>query len=278
MAPRQDTPGLDEHLSRDVRDARANLPWCGPINLASNRRTESPCGHHRPTRVGDASAPRGDWRRLPFRDHDARRVPQVGRQGGCLGGREARASQGAVGFEEVRVAISMLTRVPERARPTEPVTAAPWRKTTCTYGTSRQARALALGEHTNGNEVDGSDNNASDVLLLISKHVPRGAVVDPLVAPGPTAAQVAAAGLAGAGSAATGQGPGLTRTQLVAFLKAAESKIGRPYVWGGAGPNVFDCSGLVQWSLAQAGVVDAAGRRGPGADRPGRAAEPAAAR
>jgi cell wall-associated NlpC family hydrolase len=28
-----------------------------------------------------------------------------------------------------------------------------------------------------------------------------------------------------------------------------------PYVWGGAGPDQFDCSGLVQWSLAQAGVV-----------------------
>jgi cell wall-associated NlpC family hydrolase len=27
------------------------------------------------------------------------------------------------------------------------------------------------------------------------------------------------------------------------------------YVWGAAGPTSFDCSGLVQWSLAQAGVV-----------------------
>ncbi len=28
-----------------------------------------------------------------------------------------------------------------------------------------------------------------------------------------------------------------------------------PYVWGGDGPTQFDCSGLVQWSLRQAGVV-----------------------
>jgi peptidoglycan DL-endopeptidase CwlO len=28
-----------------------------------------------------------------------------------------------------------------------------------------------------------------------------------------------------------------------------------PYVWGGDGPTDFDCSGLVQWSMAQAGVV-----------------------
>jgi cell wall-associated NlpC family hydrolase len=27
-----------------------------------------------------------------------------------------------------------------------------------------------------------------------------------------------------------------------------------PYVWGAAGPRSFDCSGLVQWSFAQAGV------------------------
>jgi cell wall-associated NlpC family hydrolase len=28
-----------------------------------------------------------------------------------------------------------------------------------------------------------------------------------------------------------------------------------PYVWGAAGPTSFDCSGLVQWSLARAGVA-----------------------
>jgi cell wall-associated NlpC family hydrolase len=28
-----------------------------------------------------------------------------------------------------------------------------------------------------------------------------------------------------------------------------------PYVWGAAGPTSFDCSGLVQWSFAQAGVT-----------------------
>jgi cell wall-associated NlpC family hydrolase len=39
------------------------------------------------------------------------------------------------------------------------------------------------------------------------------------------------------------------------MLAAAESRLGLPYVWGGAGPGVFDCSGLVQWSFAQAGVV-----------------------
>ncbi|WP_069165105.1 C40 family peptidase [Nocardia altamirensis] len=37
-------------------------------------------------------------------------------------------------------------------------------------------------------------------------------------------------------------------------LDAAMSKLGAPYVYGAAGPNAFDCSGLVQWSYRQAGL------------------------
>ncbi|MEU5865595.1 MULTISPECIES: C40 family peptidase [unclassified Nonomuraea] len=46
----------------------------------------------------------------------------------------------------------------------------------------------------------------------------------------------------------------MTVEQLTAALKAAVSKLGRPYVWGAEGPNTFDCSGLVQWAYGQAGV------------------------
>ncbi|QBJ94898.1 NlpC/P60 family protein [Rhodococcus sp. ABRD24] len=37
-------------------------------------------------------------------------------------------------------------------------------------------------------------------------------------------------------------------------VKAAESKLGAPYVYGSAGPDSFDCSGLVQWAYKQAGL------------------------
>lgn len=37
-------------------------------------------------------------------------------------------------------------------------------------------------------------------------------------------------------------------------VRAALSRLGRPYVWGATGPDQFDCSGLVQWSYRQAGI------------------------
>jgi len=46
----------------------------------------------------------------------------------------------------------------------------------------------------------------------------------------------------------------LTRTQINTMLHAAASRVGKPYVWGATGPNSFDCSGLVQWSFARAGI------------------------
>ncbi|MFI2436955.1 NlpC/P60 family protein [Streptomyces sp. NPDC018693] len=42
--------------------------------------------------------------------------------------------------------------------------------------------------------------------------------------------------------------------RAAAAVAAARSAVGRPYVWGANGPSGFDCSGLVQWSYAQAGV------------------------
>jgi cell wall-associated NlpC family hydrolase len=48
--------------------------------------------------------------------------------------------------------------------------------------------------------------------------------------------------------------PGGDQLGMIA-VRAAESQLGVPYVWGGATPGVgFDCSGLTMWAWAQAGV------------------------
>ena len=49
--------------------------------------------------------------------------------------------------------------------------------------------------------------------------------------------------------------PTITGNSLGAqALRAAETKLGDPYVWGAAGPGSFDCSGLVMWSYEQVGI------------------------
>jgi hypothetical protein len=47
----------------------------------------------------------------------------------------------------------------------------------------------------------------------------------------------------------------LTRMQLADVLRAAQSRIGAPYVWGATGPDSFDCSGLVGYAFNAAGVA-----------------------
>jgi cell wall-associated NlpC family hydrolase len=39
-----------------------------------------------------------------------------------------------------------------------------------------------------------------------------------------------------------------------AAVATARAQLGKPYAWGAAGPNAFDCSGLTMYSWAAAGV------------------------
>jgi len=45
--------------------------------------------------------------------------------------------------------------------------------------------------------------------------------------------------------------PGLAAAKAIAYARA---QIGDPYQWGGTGPYVFDCSGLVMMAYRAAGV------------------------
>jgi cell wall-associated NlpC family hydrolase len=57
---------------------------------------------------------------------------------------------------------------------------------------------------------------------------------------------------AGDGSVVAAGVPG---SAVHTVLTAALSRTGLPYVYGADGPSSFDCSGLVQWSFAQAGIT-----------------------
>ena len=107
------------------------------------------------------------------------------------------------------------------------------------------ATAKALGAPA-GNaiviSVATQDFNADSAA--IRRLLPKGAGLEPLVS-------LVNSGAAGAGPVTAA---GVSATAVDAMLRAAMSRKGLPYVWGGAGPKSFDCSGLVQWSFAQAGI------------------------
>jgi peptidoglycan DL-endopeptidase CwlO len=95
----------------------------------------------------------------------------------------------------------------------------------------------------------------SDLIGKIQQLLPKGAAVAPLVGQAAEHGLAVTLGSAGAIGITAADGPGLTITQIRAFLTAALSRVGLPYLWGGAGPTMFDCSGLVQWSMHQAGLA-----------------------
>jgi cell wall-associated NlpC family hydrolase len=96
--------------------------------------------------------------------------------------------------------------------------------------------------------------NISGVSAALAKLLPQGAGIEQLVSVVTTGG-----GSSGVSSGAAGSGPatqgGVPATAVNVMLAAAMSRKGLPYVWGGSGPSVFDCSGLVQWSFRQAGIT-----------------------
>jgi cell wall-associated NlpC family hydrolase len=71
------------------------------------------------------------------------------------------------------------------------------------------------------------------------------------------AAQAAASAEAGEGGAtvpAWSGGPAATVAQGNIAANWALTQLGKPYLWGGAGPDAYDCSGLTMMAWAQAGI------------------------
>ncbi len=141
-----------------------------------------------------------------------------------------------------------------------------------TVGAAQQAAAAANAQveslRTKQDELTAQAANASadaQNALAEEQSALQGAKAQVVTLEQQFQAQVAAeaaardaATLAAARAAAAAVGlvdtGGVSRIALLA-IEAAQSQIGKPYMYGGAGPDSWDCSGLTQWAFAQAGVL-----------------------
>ncbi|WP_165485457.1 C40 family peptidase [Protofrankia symbiont of Coriaria ruscifolia] len=110
-----------------------------------------------------------------------------------------------------------------------------------------QGDAVAQVQNQLGISADG-DFGPQTESGVRSFQAGAGLVVDAVVGPltwdalfGTSASQAPAPGEASASVAA-------------AAISIAEQQIGKPYLYGGSGPDAFDCSGLIQYAYAQIGV------------------------
>ena len=118
--------------------------------------------------------------------------------------------------------------------------------------TDKAARSLGFPVR-NAIVISAPSAHFTKLTREIKKALPAGTEVDQLVVQ--TSQGTSASASAAAGSVQPTTGGLASPTVIHAFLQAAVSRLGMPYVWGANGPTSFDCSGLVQWSFAQAGVV-----------------------
>jgi peptidoglycan DL-endopeptidase CwlO len=116
--------------------------------------------------------------------------------------------------------------------------------------TDKAARSLGFPVH-NAIVISAPSAHFTKLTREIKKALPHGTEVDQLVVQ--TGQGTSASAPAGSVQPTVG---GMASVSVIrAFLAAAESRLGMPYIWGAAGPRAFDCSGLVQWSFRQAGVI-----------------------
>jgi cell wall-associated NlpC family hydrolase len=118
------------------------------------------------------------------------------------------------------------------------------------------ATARSLGAPAgNAIVVSVTPSDFTAVAAAAGRLIPKGAGVEQLVSLLSTGGDGTGSDSGGAAGAGQTTESAVPQATLNAMLRAAMSRRGMPYVWGAAGPTSFDCSGLVQWSFRQAGLL-----------------------
>lgn len=124
------------------------------------------------------------------------------------------------------------------------------------YATMGIGQVDAVVSHATARSIGMPSGNA---LLVSAPHTDVAKLRKALAKVLPHGAKTAALESRYDGTSAPGRAPNgrvMTAPQVNTVIRAAESKIGMPYVWGGESDaeGGYDCSGLVQYAFAKAGI------------------------
>lgn len=124
------------------------------------------------------------------------------------------------------------------------------------YATMGIGQVDAVVSHATARAIGMPSGNA---LLVSAPHVDVAKLRKALAKVLPHGVKTAALESRYDGTSAPGSAPNgrvMTAPQVNTVIRAAESKIGMPYVWGGESDaeGGYDCSGLVQYAFAKAGI------------------------
>jgi cell wall-associated NlpC family hydrolase len=133
---------------------------------------------------------------------------------------------------------------------------------------SAQEREAAMAEQQAAWEQQARQQQAAQASLLAARQQqadqraqaeqqreqPDAQPLAAAAAPAATSSAASSETSASSSAAAKVAAPA-ARSKAQIAVAAALTKLGYPYVYGAAGPNAFDCSGLTSWAWAQAGVT-----------------------
>jgi cell wall-associated NlpC family hydrolase len=115
-----------------------------------------------------------------------------------------------------------------------------------------QAKQAVQASKTQRQAALNSDNGQI-ATLIAQQQAAAAAAAQQAAAAAAAARSNALSSSSSSSSAPSGPAPPVSQNAAGA-VAAALSRVGDTYVWGGSGPTDFDCSGLVMWAYAQAGL------------------------
>jgi cell wall-associated NlpC family hydrolase len=145
-------------------------------------------------------------------------------------------------------------RRPPRRRPTPAAAPAPTHRGTLAF---QAAAPAATARHGSQAFLPAATPASAASPPPASTAPPAAPPAEVPAAPEPPAAPAEARAVDGAAAEAAASAPNgaAAGPRALAALEEAQKHMGTPYKWGGSTPATgFDCSGLVQWAYAKAGI------------------------